>query len=207
MPYKIEMPKCRHFKRVFDFFLSVSGLFISLPLWCVFALAIRLSDGGPVFYFQERVGKGGRIFKGIKFRSMIPDAEKNVGPVQAKTDDPRITKIGRIFRATAMDELPQLVNIAKGDMSFVGPRALRPKEIELTPGSEAVDMSNIPGFEKRTSIRPGLTGFAQVFASRNLPREEKFKYDVWYVENMSFWLDIKLILKSFAITSRAKWDT
>ena len=201
------MLRCRHFKRVFDFFLSVTGLFISLPLWCVFALAIRLSDGGPVFYFQERVGKGGRIFKGIKFRSMVPDAEKNVGPVQAKTDDPRITKIGRIFRATAMDELPQLVNIAKGDMSFVGPRALRPKEIELTPGSEAVDMSNIPGFEKRTSIRPGLTGFAQVFASRNLPREEKFKYDVWYVENMSFWLDIKLILKSFVITSRAKWDT
>jgi len=201
------MLRCRHFKRVFDFFLSVTGLFISLPLWCVLALAIRLSDGGPVFYFQERVGKGGRIFKGIKFRSMVPDAEKNVGPVQAKTDDPRITKIGRIFRATAMDELPQLVNIAKGDMSFVGPRALRPKEIELTPGSEAVDMSNIPGFEKRTSIRPGLTGFAQVFASRSLPREEKFKYDVWYVENMSFWLDIKLILKSFVITSRAKWDT
>lgn len=194
-------------KRAFDFFLSVTGLFISLPLWCIFALAIRLSDGGPVFYFQERVGKGGRIFKGIKFRSMIPDAEKNVGPVQAKTDDPRITRIGRIFRATAMDELPQLVNIAKGDMSFVGPRALRPKEIELTQGSEAVDMSNIPGFKKRTGIRPGLTGFAQVFASRNLPREEKFKYDVWYVENMSFWLDIKLILKSFAITSRAKWDT
>ena len=207
MPYKIEMPKCRHFKRVFDFFLSVSGLFISLPLWCIFALAIRLSDGGPVFYFQERVGKGGRIFKGIKFRSMIPDAEKNVGPVQAKTDDPRITKIGRIFRATAMDELPQLVNIAKGDMSFVGPRALRPKEIELTPGSEATDIFHVSGFEKRSSIRPGLTGLAQVLASRNLPREEKFRYDLWYVENMSFWLDIKLILKSFVITSRAKWDT
>ncbi len=194
-------------KRAFDFFLSVTGLFMSLPLWVIFAWAIWLEDGGVVLYSQERVGKGGRIFKGFKFRSMIPNAEKGLGPVQAKTDDPRITRFGKILRATAMDELPQLVNIARGDMSFVGPRALRPKEIELIPGSEAVDMSNIPGFEKRTSIRPGLTGFAQVFASRNLPREEKFKYDVWYVEHMSFWLDIKLILKSFAITFRAKWDT
>lgn len=201
------MPRCLYFKRVFDFFLSLSGLLISLPLWCLFIFIIRLSDGGPVFYFQERVGKGGRIFKGIKFRSMIPDAEKNVGPIQAKTDDPRITRFGRILRATAMDELPQLVNIARGDMSFVGPRALRPKETELTPGSEATDIFHIPGFEKRSSIRPGLTGFAQVFASRNLPREEKFRYDVWYVDNMSFWLDIKLILKSFAVTLRAKWDT
>lgn len=205
--YRIKMPKCLCFKRVFDFSLSVAGLFFSLPLWVMFALAIWLEDARGVLYSQERVGKGGRIFRGLKFRSMIPDAEKGVGPVQAKTDDPRITRVGKILRATAMDELPQLVNIARGDMSFVGPRALRPKEIELTPGAEAVDMSDIPGFKKRTSIRPGLTGFAQVFASRNLPREEKFKYDVWYVENMSFWLDIKLILKSFAITFNAKWDT
>ena len=200
------MSRCRYLKRVFDFFLSLSGLLISLPLWFIFALAIWLEDRGPVFYFQERVGKGGRIFKGIKFRSMIPEAEKNVGPVQAKTDDPRITKSGRILRATAMDELPQLVNIAKGDMSFVGPRALRPKERELTARGEATDIFRIPGFEKRSSIRPGLTGFAQVFASRNLPRDEKFRYDLWYLENMSFWLDIKLILKSFLITFRAKWD-
>ncbi|MFX0195824.1 MAG: sugar transferase, partial [Candidatus Hodarchaeota archaeon] len=113
-------------KRIFDITLSISGIILSSLLYVLISLAILLEDGWPVFYFQERIGKGGRIFKALKFRSMIKDAEKELGPVQAKENDPRVTKVGRILRATALDELPQLINILKGDMSFVGPRALRP---------------------------------------------------------------------------------
>ncbi len=193
-------------KRVFDFFLALIGLFMSLPLWFIFALAIWLEDRGPIFYFQERVGKGGRIFKSMKFRSMIPGAEKGLGPVQAQKDDPRDTKIGRVMRKTAMDELPQLINILKGDMSFVGPRALRPAEVESNNASQVMSIFQIPGFKKRSSILPGLTGAAQVFASRNLPREGKFKYDLWYIDQMNFWLDIKLIAESILITLKARWD-
>lgn len=194
-------------KRIFDFSLALVGLFISLPLWFIFGLMIWLEERGPVFYLQERVGIGGKIFTSIKFRSMIFDAEKGLGPVQAKENDPRITKLGGFLRKTAMDELPQLLNILKGEMSFVGPRALRKVEIESADSSRAKPIFQIPGFKERSSIRPGLTGAGQVFASRNLAREEKFKYDLWYVDNMSFWLDIRLILKSVVTTFRAKWDT
>ena len=194
-------------KRIFDFYLALVGLFISSPLWFIFGLIIWLEDRGPVFYFQDRVGIGGRIFRSIKFRSMILDAEKGLGPVQAKENDPRVTKLGGFLRKTAMDELPQLLNILKGEMSFVGPRALRTVEIESTDSLSAKAIFQIPGFEKRSSIRPGLTGAAQVFATRRLAREEKFKYDLWYVDNMGFWLDIRLILRSVVTTFRAKWDT
>jgi len=193
-------------KRVFDFCLALIGLFISLPLWLLFGLAICLEGRGLVFYFQERVGKNGKIFKSIKFRSMKPNAEDGIGPIQAKEDDPRVTKVGSFLRKTAMDELPQLLNILKGDMSFVGPRALRPMEIESTDSSCAKNIFQIPGFEMRSTIQPGLTGVAQVFASRSLLREEKFKYDLWYIDNMSFWLDIRLIVKSILTTLKARWD-
>ncbi len=193
-------------KRIFDFCLALIGLFMSSPLWLLFGLAVSLEDRGQIFYSQERVGKNGKNFGSIKFRSMIPQAEKGLGPIQAKKNDPRDTKIGRIMRKTAMDEFPQLINILKGEMSFVGPRALRPMETESADPSSAKDIFHIPGFEKRSSIRPGLTGVAQVFASRSLAREEKFKYDLWYVDNMSFWLDMKLIAKSVLVTFKAKWD-
>jgi lipopolysaccharide/colanic/teichoic acid biosynthesis glycosyltransferase len=128
-------------KRGFDVALSGLGLLLSLPLWGLIALAIKLEDGGPVFYVQERVGRdrrralrgvepGLRVFRGLKFRSMVPNADR-FGPVQAGENDPRITAVGRLLRATAMDELPQLWSIFRGDMSFVGPRALLPQEIEL----------------------------------------------------------------------------
>jgi len=118
-------------KRPFDIFLSLSGIIFSLPLWLFFGLLIVIEDGWPIFYTQERVGRNGRVFRAMKFRSMIRDAEKDTGPVQSMEHDPRVTRTGRIMRATAMDELPQLVNILKGDMSYVGPRALRPKEKEV----------------------------------------------------------------------------
>lgn len=194
-------------KRIFDFSLALVGLFISLPLWFVFGLIIWLEDRGQVFYLQERVGIGGKIFTSIKFRSMIFDAEKGLGPVQAKENDPRVTKLGRFLRKTAMDELPQLLNILKGDMSFVGPRALRPAEIDEGGSSEVISIFQVPGFKKRSSVQPGLTGAAQVLASRKLSLEDKFKYDLWYVDNKNFWLDIRLMAKSVVTTLRAKWDT
>lgn len=193
-------------KRSFDICLSLLGLTFSLPLWILFSLAIWLEDGGPVYYFQERVGKNGEIFKSIKFRSMWPGAEEGTGPVQAKENDPRVTKVGRFLRKTAMDELPQLLNILKGEMSFVGPRALRPAERELDDTAKIKSIFQIPGFKKRSNIQPGLTGAAQVFASRSLARGEKFKYDLWYVDNMSLWLDIRLIVQSVLTTFRARWD-
>lgn len=193
-------------KRTFDFFLSLFGLMSSFPLCILIGFLIWLQDRGPVFYFQDRAGKDGRIFKSVKFRSMKPGAEQGLGPVQAREEDPRITPIGKILRKTAMDELPQLYNICKGDMSFVGPRALRPIEIDRNNTYAKIPIFDIPGFSKRSTVRPGLTGVAQVFASRNLSREEKFEYDLWYVDNMGFWLDIKLIVTSFMITFKAKWD-
>ena len=178
-----------------------------MPLWFIFGFLIWLQDCGQIFYIQERVGKNGVIFQGLKFRSMNTGAEDGIGPVQAKDNDPRVTRIGRFLRKTAMDELPQLWNIFKGEMSFVGPRALRPEESELNDSARTRSVFEIPGFQKRASIKPGLTGAAQVLASRKLTREDKFKYDLWYVDNMNFWLDLKLILKSLLRTFEAKWDT
>jgi len=194
-------------KRFFDICLSFIGLIGSSPLWFVFSLAILLEDGLPIFYTQERVGKNGRIFRVIKFRSMIKDAEKDTGPVQATENDPRITKIGRILRNTAMDELPQLINVLKGDMSFVGPRSLRPKEKEVYGNPEKTNMEDIPGYKERLAVRPGLTGIAQVYLPTDALRTEKFQYDLSYIKNQSFLLDLKLIILSFWITFRGKWQT
>ena len=129
-------------KRAFDMALAGVGLLISSPLWLLFAAAIKLEDGGPVFYSQERVGFGGRTFEALKFRSMRTDAESGVGAVQAVEDDPRVTRVGRLMRKTAMDELPQLWNIFRGDMSFVGPRALRPGEVDADGTGFVADRSD-----------------------------------------------------------------
>ena len=195
-------------KRSFDILLSLAGLIGSLPLWLLFSLAIKLTDGGPVFYLQERVGRNGRIFKVIKFRSMVVDAEKESGPVQASEDDPRVTWIGKPLRATAMDELPQLWNIFIGDMSFVGPRALRPEEIEVenvNPHNHSI--SSINGYKERIRMQPGLTGVAQIYLASDAPRQKKFRYDLLYFKRQSFWLDLRLILLSFWITFNAKWES
>jgi lipopolysaccharide/colanic/teichoic acid biosynthesis glycosyltransferase len=194
-------------KRAFDLLLSSVGLLLSVPLWAVIMLMIRSEDGGPLFYFQNRVGKGGRIFKVIKFRSMIVDAEKKTGPIQATEHDPRVTKIGGILRKTAMDELPQLVNIWKGDMSFVGPRALRPEEKEVHGDSATVDMKSVPGYEGRLAVKPGLTGLAQVYLPADALRRKKFRYDLTYIKRMSFCFDLKLVFLSFWITFRGKWES
>ena len=199
----IAMPAA---KRGLDVLLSGMGLIASAPVWALIAVAVKLEDGGPVFFSQDRAGEGGRVFKAWKFRSMIPDAERHVGAVQAVEHDPRVTRIGRLLRATAMDELPQLWNIFAGDMSFVGPRALRPGEIEVLGDGQLEALEDVPGYERRSRVRPGLTGIAQIYAPRDIPRRQKFRYDRLYVEQQSFWLDLKLIATSFWITLRGRWE-
>jgi lipopolysaccharide/colanic/teichoic acid biosynthesis glycosyltransferase len=194
-------------KRLLDVSLSGVGLLGSSPLWLTLALLVKVEDGGPVFYSQDRVGEGGRIFHAWKFRSMIPDAEKHVGAVQATENDPRVTRIGRLMRATAMDELPQLWSIFTGDMSFVGPRALRPGEIETGGNGELIHLEDVPGYRERHGVRPGLTGIAQIFAPRDITRRNKFRYDRLYIARQSFWLDVKLIALSFWITFRGSWES
>ena len=194
-------------KRAFDFLLAATGLLLSFPLWVVVAFLIKLEDGGPVFYAQERVGRGGRRFQSLKFRTMIPDADKRYGRLQAAEDDPRVTRIGRFLRVTALDELPQLWNIAKGEMSFVGPRALAPGEIELRGQGSYVPLEAITGYAERHRVRPGLTGVAQVYAPRDLPRRQKFRYDRLYIAHRNFWLDLQLILMSFGISLKGRWES
>ena len=193
-------------KRPFDICLSGLGLLLSSPLWLVISALVKLGDGGPVLYAQDRVGRNGRIFKALKFRSMIVDAEQD-GPVQAVERDPRVTRVGRILRATAMDELPQLFNIFRGDMSFVGPRALRPNEKEVGGGPEARAIGDIPGYRERCAVRPGLTGLTQVYLPGETPRRRKFRVDNLYIRKRSFGLDLKLIALSFWITFRGKWES
>ncbi|HEY3132688.1 MAG TPA: sugar transferase, partial [Acidobacteriota bacterium] len=193
-------------KRPFDVLLSGIGLVLSAPLWGLIALSIKLEDGGPVFYGQKRVGEGGQLFQSWKFRSMIPDSDQKFGPLQADERDTRVTKVGRILRATAMDELPQLWNIFVGDMSFVGPRALMPQEIEVKGTQDPVPLEKVPGYEARHRVKPGLTGVAQVFAARDIPRREKFRLDLLYIKKQTFLLDLKLIALSFWITFRGKWE-
>jgi len=174
-----------------------------MPLWALIAAAIKLDDRGPVFYGQERVGQGGQRFRSWKFRSMVHGAEQRR---QATEGDTRVTRVGRVLRATALDELPQLWNIFVGEMSFVGPRALLPDEIEVRGRAESVPLEAIPGYEARHRVRPGLTGVAQVFAPRDVTRRQKFRLDRLYIQKQCFCLDMKLIALSFWITFRGKWE-
>lgn len=187
-------------KRAFDVLLSGTGLLLSLPAWIAFAVAIRLEDGGPVLFRQGRLGRGGRPFTMLKFRSMVPDAEVGTGPVWATEDDPRVTRVGRFLRNTGMDELPQLVNIFLGQMSFVGPRPERPEFVEkfLSSSSE---------YPLRFSVRPGLTGLAQVYGRYDSDPREKLLFDLLYVRNHNFRLDLRVVILSFGITFRGKWES
>ena len=194
-------------KRLFDVTLSGIGLILSSPLWALIPLAIAIEDRGPIFFPQDRVGLGGRVFSALKFRSMVPDAESRSGPVQASEGDPRVTRVGRWLRRTAMDELPQLWNILVGDMSFVGPRPLRPGEVELRGGGRVVALCDIPGYRERQQVRPGLTGLAQVYAPRDIRRAAKFRLDRLYITRAGLCLDLKLIALSFWITGRGAWET
>ena len=193
-------------KRLFDIVVSAAGLLAFSPIALLIAIAIKLDDGGPVFFSQDRVGLGGCVFPAFKFRSMVVDAERATGAIQAVDNDPRVTRVGRVLRATAFDELPQLWNICRGDMSVVGPRPLRPGEADTTAGGVLLPLDAIPGYTARHRVRPGLTGLAQIYAPRDLPRTGKFRYDLLYQRRAGFWLDLRLIFLSFWITARGRWE-
>ncbi len=190
-------------KRIFDIVLSGMGLVLSSWLWVLIWLGIWFEDGSPCCIKQLRIGKNGQIFKAIKFRSMRKNALNERIHTQASDNDPRITFMGRFLRKTAMDELPQLLSIFIGDMSFVGPRALLPAEIEQN--DHYLHIFEIPGYNERVKVKPGLTGIAQIYAPRDLPRRHKFKYDLLYIRKMNFFVDLQLLAISFLITFRGTW--
>ncbi len=192
-------------KRGFDALLSGIGLLFSSPVWMLISIAIILEDGFPVFFCQNRWGKGGGTFSALKFRTMWKSAG-NIRSVQAGQEDPRITKVGRFLRACAMDELPQLWNIFRGDMSFVGPRALPINEMQSSDIGNDVPDEAVRGFKERLQVRPGLTGIAQIFADRDTTRERKFRYDNFYIQRQNFWLDLRLIILSFYISFLGRWE-
>jgi exopolysaccharide biosynthesis polyprenyl glycosylphosphotransferase len=177
-------------KRTFDILFASLILFFISPLFLFVMILIKLDSRGAVFYLQERVGLDGVLFKVMKFRSMRIDAEQQTGPVWAKKDDPRTTRIGKFLRRFSIDELPQLLNVMNGDMSLVGPRHERPHFVEQFK-------NEIPKYLERHRVKTGMTGWAQVNGMRgNAPIAERTKYDVYYVENWSLVFDLKIILKT-----------
>ncbi len=179
-------------KRCMDIAVSLIGLVLCSPILLLTALAIRLEDGGPVFFRQERCTQGGRVFSILKFRSMIVDAEKDGRVIPATERDPRITKVGRVIRATRIDELPQLLNILKGDMAIVGPR---PERVEHVRQYSA----DIPEFSYRMLVKGGLTGYAQVYGKYNTTAYDKLKLDLMYIQNYSLILDLEIMFKTLQI--------
>ena len=200
MPSEVPEPRL---KRPMDLFILVGAHLVLLPVfaffWVVIPIAIRLDDRGPVFFRQARVGKGGRIFTQLKFRTMTVDADQ-VGPIWTSVFDPRVTRVGGILRRTALDELPQLVNIWRGEMSFVGPRALL---TEMHEGYVAEE----PDFVLRLAVRPGLTGPAAINLPRHCSAAQRLEGDLYYIEHMSLWLDVKLILQSVWLTLTGQWGS
>ncbi|MDL1892908.1 sugar transferase, partial [Sphingobacteriales bacterium CHB3] len=182
-------------KRWIDFIVAISVLVPFLPLWILIGIAIKLDSRGPIFFTQERVGKQGRLFNLYKFRSMIHDAERDTGPVWAAADDKRVTRVGRILRKLRLDEIPQFINVLKGEMSLVGPRPERPFFVEQLK-------AEVSFYTRRLLVRPGITGWAQVKHRYDASLDDvkqKIKYDLYYLENMSLTLDLKIILRTIIV--------
>jgi exopolysaccharide biosynthesis polyprenyl glycosylphosphotransferase len=179
-------------KRLFDAAFAAILLVVSAPIMLVVALAVLLTSRGAVIYRQRRVGRGGVPFTILKFRTMHDEAEVATGPVLATKGDPRITPLGRLLRATRLDELPQLWNVLRGDMSFVGPRPERPEFVE---GYQ----SEIQGYAERFKVRPGLTGYAQVNGEYHTSAPTKLKYDLAYIHNRSLWLDLRILSETMKV--------
>jgi len=184
-------------KRVFDIGFSLVMLVVSSPLMLAAAIAIKLTSEGPALFVQERVGRGGRVFRIYKLRTMVADAEQRTGPVLADPYDARMTTVGRWLRATRLDELPQFVNVIKGDMSVVGPRPERPEFVGQF-------LKEVPGYAKRHEVRPGITGLAQVYGGYLTTVYSKLRYDWLYLYRCSFWYDLRIIgLTIKVVLSRA----
>ena len=185
-------------KRTLDLVLGALVILVSTPLWLLFPIVIKLEDGDSVFYRQKRVGKNGQIFAILKFRTLQKTADQGVSSWQVPGQQ-WVTKVGGLLRRTALDELPQVLSILKGDMSFVGPRAMPVEEFEIFKGK-------IRGLEQRLLTRPGLTGIAQVYGKATRNVRAKLRYDLLYIKKQSLWLDLKLVAMSFWITFRGKWE-
>lgn len=200
----LNQPKLyfKRIKRIADFVFSSLILITTLPIMPLCAAAIKLESPGSVFYRQPRVGKDGKEFELIKFRSMISDAEKETGAVWAGEKDPRITRVGKILRILRIDELPQLFNVIKGEMSLIGPRPERSEFVSDFMGKSKDKDVMIPFYSERFSVKPGITGWAQVmypYASSYGQSLEKLEYDLFYIKNMSFFLDIAILLKTIRV--------
>jgi len=168
-------------KRIFDIIASGLALIILLPIFAIIGIFIKLDSKGPVFFIQERVGKGGKIFRAYKLRTMVDKAEKMDKGL--KKDDPRITRVGRYLR-WGIDELPQLINVFKGDMSLVGPRPTLVEQVDQYTKEH----------RRRLEMKPGITGWALVNGRNKLSWIEKIEYDIWYIDHWSLWLDLKILL-------------
>jgi len=185
-------------KRSIDLAFSLAGLILFTPLMAAVAILIRLDSKGPVFYWQERVGLAGKVFRLLKFRSMRTDAEADNQPQWARKDDPRVTRVGRILRKFRLDELPQFVNVIRGEMSFVGPRPERPGFVEQL-------RERIPFYDERHSVRPGITGWAQVeftYGSSIEDAYRKLEYDLFYLKSMSILFDLAIVFRTVRIVVR-----
>jgi sugar transferase (PEP-CTERM system associated) len=181
-------------KRVIEFTLSLIGLILLSPLILIISILIKIDSRGPVFYRQERVGERGKIFKLLKFRSMVENAETN-GPVWAQQDDKRVTRVGRWIRKGRLDEVPQMFNVLKGDVSFVGPRPERPYFVDQL-------RKDIPFYDQRFSVKPGITGWAQIKYRYGASKEdalEKLKYDLYYIKNLSLLFDLFIIFETIKV--------
>jgi sugar transferase (PEP-CTERM system associated) len=182
-------------KRIIDIIASALGMLCSAPIIMLATVAIKLESPGPLLYRQERVGQGGRLFTIYKFRSMTENAEANVGPVWATQDDPRVTRVGKLIRKLRIDEIPQMVNVLKGEMSFVGPRPERPFFVQgLT--------AKIPFYDLRHSVKPGITGWAQIcypYGDSEEDAKEKLQYELYYIKHMSALFDLQIIFESLKV--------
>ena len=177
------------FKEAFDRAIAIIALIILSPLFIIISVLIKLDSRGPVFFVQERAGVKGKLFNSIKFRTMMHKAAECGLGLNVKDGDERITRVGRFLRAWSLDELPQLINVLKGDMSIVGPRPTLQYQVELYNDFQ----------RKRLLVKPGITGWAQVNGRNAISWEQRIKLDVWYVENCSLWLDFKIILKTIKV--------
>ncbi len=182
------------FKRAIDILFAAPGVVVATPITLFLALLVKLTSRGPAFYLQERVGKDGRVFKIIKLRTMVADAEAATGPVWASADDPRETRFGRFLRRTHLDELPQFWNVLRGDMSLIGPRPERPVFVEKF-------RSEIPGYGARLSVRPGITGWAQINHPSDRTLDDvrrKLDFDREYIRSMGWGIDIRIMAATAA---------
>jgi undecaprenyl phosphate N,N'-diacetylbacillosamine 1-phosphate transferase len=185
---------CMIIKRVSDIIISSVGIFSLLPVFTLIAMAIKLDDRGPMLFCQDRVGQNKRVFKIFKFRTMAVGAEKKGAGICVNENDERITRVGYFLRKNSLDELPQLFNVFKGEMSLVGPRPTLPYQVEKYDREQL----------RRLLVKPGITGWAQVKGRNAISWPERIEYDIWYIDNWSFWLDLKIIFLTMLVVLKKK---